>query len=312
MIRTALLSTLLATATPALALDPGPWTSAHFAGNPLAGTLWTGDGKQVDAAKLEAAVKAARFIAIGEIHTNADHHRLQARIVSMKATSGAKPAVVWEMVPQSLQPLLDKAAETGADKLGEALNWEKRGWPSWAAYRPIAEAALANGLAMRAGDLDRETIRTIGKQGTAALEAAAVTRIGLDLPFAQEAQAELMQELRDGHCGMLPEKSLPAMVTVQRARDGALAAAMLEAGDAGAILIAGNGHIREDRAAPAVLEAIKPGEDVLTIAFLELGESEEAASYLKDAPFDFVMLTPKADMTDHCAALKEQLSRPKQ
>ncbi len=312
MIRTALLATLLATATPVLALDPGPWTSVHFAGNPLAGTLWTGDGRKADAAALEAAVKAARFIAVGETHTNADHHRLQAKIVGMKAASGAKPAVVWEMVPHSLQPVLDRAADTGAEKLGEALDWEKRGWPSWQAYRPIAEEALANGLAMKAGDLDRETIRAIGKQGTAALDPAAVSRIGLDQPFGDKAQGELMQELRDGHCGMLPEKSLPAMVTVQRARDGALAAAMLETGDAGAILIAGNGHVREDRAAPAVLKAIKRGEDVLTIAFLELGESEDAASYLKDAPFDFVMLTPKADITDHCAALKEQLSRPKQ
>ena len=312
MIRSTLLAALLLSTTPALALDPGPWMSTHFVGNPLAGTLWTGDGSPADASALEAAVKSARFIAIGETHTNADHHRLQAHIVALKAASGARPAVVFEMVPQSLQPALDKAAETGAERLGEALAWEKRGWPSWQTYRPIAEAAIANGLAMKAGDLDRDTIRMIGKQGITALDPAAVSRIGLDLPFGDEAQDQLMQELRDGHCGMLPEKSLPAMVTVQRARDGALAASMLEAGDAGAILIAGNGHVREDRAAPAVLESRKPGEDVLTIAFIELGESEDAASYLKDVPFDFVMLTPKADMTDHCAALKEQLSRPKQ
>ncbi|MCB1420005.1 MAG: ChaN family lipoprotein [Notoacmeibacter sp.] len=310
----AALTVLLAwPATGANAFGGPDWQSSHFRDNPLAGTIWKRDGTQADKAELEKAVRDASFIAVGETHNNIDHHRLQARIVALKAASGAKPVIVWEMVPASLQPVLDTAKETGAASLGTALDWEKRGWPVWAMYQPVAEAALAAGLSMKAGDLDRETIRAIGRQGAAALDATEASRIGLDMELGKDAAASLATELKDSHCGLLPEKSIPAMMTVQQARDGAMAAAMLEAGDAGAILIAGAGHVREDRAAPAILERKAPSIDVLTIGLMELGTSTDIAGYLEDTRFDYIVLTPKADMTDHCAEMKKSMeaSKPK-
>ncbi|MCB1382392.1 MAG: ChaN family lipoprotein [Notoacmeibacter sp.] len=300
---------LLSQASGASAFGGPDWVSAYFRDNPLAGTVWTGDGRQADDAALEAAIAKATFIAIGETHNNPDHHRLQARIVGLKAATGARPAIVWEMVPAGLQPALDKADETGAAALGPALDWEKRGWPDWSIYQPVAQAALEAGLVMKAGDLDRDVIRAIGRNGAAALDPAQAARIGLDVPLGEEAKAALQSELKDSHCGLLPENAIPAMMTVQQARDGALAAAMLDTGDAGAILIAGAGHVRKDRAAPAILEHKAPGTQVLTIAFLELGESKDIASYLEDAPYDFVVFTPKADTADHCAELKKAMEK---
>ena len=121
--------------------------------------------------------------------------------------------------------------------------------------------------------------------------------------------------IANGAKGILltPSSTSAIVPSVQQARDGAMAAAMLEAGDAGAILIAGAGHVREDRAAPAILERKAPSIDVLTIGLMELGTSTDIAGYLEDTRFDYIVLTPKADMTDHCAEMKKSMeaSKPK-
>lgn len=310
MIRKSLfaLAASLVLVLPAPALDLASWQSPHFQDNPLTGMIVSRDGKQATRESLLGAVAASDFVAVGEIHDNADHHRLQADLLKAMVEAGKRPAVVFEMVPASLQPVLDKASETGVEKLGEALDWEGRGWPAWSMYRQIAEVALAAGLPLVAGDLDREVIRAVGKQGRKALAAEDASRIGLDLPFTAAASESLKQELVDSHCGMMPETMIAPMITVQRARDGALAAAMADHAVRGAFLVAGAGHVRDDRGAPAVLAQRLPEAGILTIGLLQAGESEALEDYAADAPFDFVILTPRANIDDHCAGLRERFA----
>lgn len=310
MIRSAILAIAagLALASPAGALDLSAWQSAHFRDNPLNGTIVARDGKATTVQAMLDAVGDAEFVAVGEIHDNPDHHRIQAEILQAMVDAGKRPAVVFEMVPASLQPVLDRAGETGAEKLGQALEWEKRGWPSWSMYRPVAEVALTAGLPLVAGDLDRDVIRAIGRQGSEALQPGEAARIGLDLPFAAAASESLKQELVDSHCGMMPEVMIAPMITVQRARDGALAAAMAAHAGRGAFVVAGAGHVREDRGAPAVLAQLLPGKDVLTVGLSESGESRVLDDYTADGTFDFVILTPRANVEDHCAGLKERFA----
>ncbi|MFP1632030.1 ChaN family lipoprotein [Zhengella sp. ZM62] len=310
MIRSAILAFTagLALASPAGALDLSAWQSAHFRDNPLNGTIAARDGKAATVQALLDAVGGSDFVAVGEIHDNPDHHRIQAEILQAMVDAGKRPAVVFEMVPAALQSVLDKAGETGAEKLGDALEWEKRGWPAWSMYRPVAEVALAAGLPLVAGDLDRDVIRAIGRQGSQALQPGEAARIGLDLPFAATASESLKQELVDSHCGMMPEAMIAPMITVQRARDGALAAAMAAHAGRGAFLVAGAGHVREDRGAPAVLAQLLPGTDVLTIGLRETGESRTVGDYTANETFDFVILTPRANVEDHCAGLRERFA----
>lgn len=310
MIRSAILALAagLALACPAGALDLSGWQSAHFRDNPLNGTIVARDGKAATARALLDAVSGADFVAVGEIHDNPDHHRIQAEILAAMVDAGKRPAVVFEMVPASLQPVLDRAGETGAEKLGDALEWEKRGWPDWSMYRPIAEVALAAGLPLVAGDLDRDVIRAIGRQGSAAVAPEEAARIGLGLPFPDSASESLKQELVESHCGMMPEAMIAPMITVQRARDGALAAAMAAHAGRGAFLVAGAGHVRDDRGAPAVLAQLLPGADVLTIGLRQTGQSRRLEDHVTGEPFDFVILTPSASIEDHCAGLRERFA----
>ena len=90
-------------------------------------------------------------------------------------------------------------------------------------------------------------------------------------------QAELLEDLAVSHCGALPQEALAPMAEVQHFWDVWMAAAMREAkapplNAEGAILIAGSGHVREDRAVPWHLDG-----DSVTVALVEVVADREAA-----------------------------------
>jgi hypothetical protein len=99
------------------------------------------------------------------------------------------------------------------------------------------------------------------------------------------------------------------MIGVQRARDGALADAMIRAGGP-AVLIAGTGHTRRDRAVPAIVEAAVPGAKVVSVAFVEVsaGDGPPSAEELKLS--DFTVFTPRFDISDPCEGMKAPSPTP--
>jgi uncharacterized iron-regulated protein len=152
--------------------------------------------------------------------------------------------------------------------------------------------------------------RRVAHEGTAALGPDIVERFRLASPLAPETQNALRTEMRDVHCGLLPEAMLDSMVLVQRARDAELADRLAVSGAArGGVLIAGNGHVRNDRGAPRALKYVI-ARPVLTVALVEVrGEwthpSEYAAAFDGPAlPFDYVWFTPRVSDTDHCAEVR--------
>ncbi len=261
----------------------------------------------------------ADYLLLGEIHTNPDHHTIQAMLIDAIAAAGRRPAIVFEMIPAGLQGRLDEylaANPRDAAGLGAALDWQARGWPDWSIYQPVAAAALAAGLKLKAGDLDRDQLQRIGKAGAAALDAGLRRRLGLDRPLPPELEAALLETLKQSHCNLLPEAALGPMLAVQRARDGALADAMLAAGQAdGAVLIAGAGHVRRDWAAAALIKARRADARTVAVALVEVEESHNAFTDYdltrKGAgpAFDFVVFTPRSDLTDRCAELAERLGK---
>lgn len=306
-------------AGPAAALDLPPWSVEHLREHPLVGSVWTGAGHRVDPAALKTAAIAADFVAIGEIHVNPDHHRIQAAVIEAMAAAGRRPAIVLEMVPERLDPALQRlmAEATGdAADFGAALEWEARGWPDWAIYRPIAEVALRHRLPMRAGDLDRGMLRALGKGESGALDGDRAARYGLDQPLPAAIEQALRRDLARGHCGLVPDRALGPMLQVQRARDGALADAMIAADTgSGSVLIAGSGHVRRDRGAPRVLASRAPSKTIVAIGLLEVSAgAAEFADYgaASDGPrdFDFIIFTPRSETGDPCAGLKERFGKP--
>ncbi len=315
--RTIILLAAACTAT-TLSADQTAWLSSHYTGHPLAGTVWSGDGKPATRADLEERAVSSEFVLLGEIHSNPDHHRLQADLLTAMTASGRKPALVFEMIPAGFQDVLDAfvaSAPASAKGLGPSVEWEKRGWPQWSIYLPVAEAALAAGLPLVAGDLDRSLVREIGKKGSAALTGQQQTRLALRDNLPEALNVQIRQILKQSHCNLLPDPAIEPMLMVQRARDGAMAAAMLDADDKGAdgaVLIAGAGHVRRDLAVPRILAASRPGSRITAVAFVEVDQDlTSPAQYGVMDLYDFVVFTPRADLTDHCSVLSEQLkNRP--
>lgn len=312
--RAILLAFLLALPFPAAALELPSWQSTQQAGHPLVGKVADASGKEASLAAISEAATAADYVLLGEIHDNPDHHAMQAAILRAIVEAGRRPAVVFEMIPRGMQGDIDAfLAQPSPDAavFGAAVKWEERGWPAWSAYRPILDVALEYKLPVVAGDLDRETIRAVGRQGPAALQAEEVTRYGLDLPLEAAQEAAMLDDVDKGHCGLMPKEALGPMVNVQRARDGSLADAMISArasGADGAVLIAGSGHTRADRAVPSILAALEPQARILAIA---MAEARDGAADLKpyaDA-HAFTVVTPAAEREDQCEALRKQMGK---
>jgi len=101
----------------------------------------------------------------------------------------------------------------------------------------------------------------------------------------------------------------------QRARDGAMAQAVLSASDIGqVVLIAGNGHIRRDWGVGGLLTRLAPAARTISIAQIEVQEDlADPAAYFAThdtaTGFDFVVFTPRAEIKDYCAELRKRFGK---
>ena len=118
-------------------------------------------------------------------------------------------------------------------------------------------------------------------------------------------------ELRESHCGMLPESMLDGMALAQRGRDAEMAGRMIAAAGDGAVLITGAGHARTDRGAPVQLHARDANATVRSIGFVEVvPDRTNPAEYAErfgteSLPFDAVWFVPTVQRAeDMCASLR--------
>ncbi len=295
------------------------WQAKRFAGHPLVGTIWSAaKGMAVSPGKLAEALAAGHFVLLGEIHDNPDHHALQGWAIGELATRGRRPAIVMEMIRTDKTKKLATYQMSGGDAagLGAALDWGKSGWPAWAIYQPVAEAAFAAGLHLFAGDAPRPEIRMIGKKGLQGLDAPTRTGLGLDTPLPTPLETALRHEIVKAHCDMLPASATGPMVSVQRFRDARLADSLLlaDSGD-GAVLIGGGGHVRTDRAVPFYLRRRAPGRTVVVLTMVEADPDKTTIrDYLPRDPdgkpaTDYLWITPRAEREDPCEGLARMMKK---
>lgn len=300
----------------------GDWISAYGRDHALAGRIWVpADGRFLDFETLADRAAAADYVMLGEKHDNADHHRLQARVIEALAARGRRPTVAFEMLGPEQAPALRRHTDAhprDAAGLGAAVEWEARGWPDWDIYRPIAEAALQAGLPIVAANAARERAKAVGRKGLESLSADRRARLALDAPLAEALQADLRRQLKESHCNMLPEKALGPMTAVQRLRDASMADSLIAAAEGrenvdGAVLITGGGHARLDRAVPWYLRARRPEATAFSVVFLEVWpEMPDPVAYLPEqpgerAPYDAVWFTARVDNEDPCEKFADQL-----
>jgi uncharacterized iron-regulated protein len=299
------------------------WVSTEHLKHPLVGKIWEPrSGRFVDEATLHAAVTAADYAFLGEVHDNPDHHLIQARLLRAITASGRRPAVGFEMLELDLQPKVDAslaAAPKDPDALGKAVGWDQTGWPEFQWYRPIFAAALDAGLPIVATNFSREQLRAVHKNGRESLPDGVKARLAREEPVPEATLKALRGEMAASHCGALPASMVDPLVLAQRARNAVMAERLeAAAGDRGGVLITGTGHVRNDRGVPAVVARDAPGKRTVSVALMEVvaGTTDPAAYHENDedvgtAPFDFVVFTPGAKREDPCEAFRAHMkARP--
>jgi len=305
-------------AGPARAEAPPAFETALRTGHPLVGKVWdVAADATLTPEELRRRLASAPRVLLGERHDQPDHHRLQAWLVRGLVESGRRPDLVFEMLlPSQAEAFARHRAESpdDVDGAGAAMAWEERGWPDYALYRPLFATALAADLPVVGAAPAAEELRIVARGDAASLAPERREALGLDRPLPPPQAEAIADEIRRGHCGHAPEHALPGMVRVQQARDGAFASALLEAGgDAdGAVLVAGNGHVRRDHGVPARIDERAPGTRTVAVALLEVDAERPApADYADAGRFDYVWFTPRVDEVDPCERFREQLEAMK-
>ena len=253
-------------------------------------------------------------ILLGEIHDNPVHHRLRAHLLSLLLADGVPTWVVFEQMDRDHDRAI-AAAPRDADAVATAGQLDRKAW-EWPLHRPLFEAALAAGATLRGGNLSRADASRMVRGGSA--QAPTDVQAWLAAPADNAAaagwstaqQAELQRQVDEGHCKALPPGLIAPMALAQRARDVALALSM-NAAPAGVrvVLVAGNGHVRNDTGVPHHLRALAAAEArsdtsaerIHSIGFLEVAPDGSRAV---DAPYDEVWFTPAVPRPDPCEAFK--------
>lgn len=255
------------------------------------------------------ALRAGRIVLLGEVHDNAALHRERQRIVEAALAAGARPAFVFEQFDREAQPAIDAARRERPRDAEHLIAQAKpaRGSWNWDFYRPLIQLALDRDLPIVAGNLSRNDAMKLA-QGAAD---PATNPLPTSIPPAVTAAQQ--QEVRTGHCNLLPDAALAPMAQAQIARDATMAkqieAVSQVANAKGVLLFAGNGHVRRDVGVPVWL---KPGAGVdatvLTVGFLETDATSNTA-ITRDSRFDSIVYGSPAERPDPCVALKARFAK---
>jgi uncharacterized iron-regulated protein len=254
----------------------------------------------------EAQLQGNTVALLGEVHDNAEHHRLRAAILRRAFEAGWRPAVVMEQFDLDRQADIERSRSDQPHDAKPliALAGASRGW-QWDDYEPLVALALQFGLPLLAGNLPRTQAARVMRDGHEAVFGAERTReLGLDQAPDAAWQAAQEHEIDIGHCGALPRSVWAAMARAQFAKDAVMAQLLRRHATRGAVLLAGSGHVRRDIGVPRWLADLAP-QSLLAVGFIEFGSEPIAADQ-----FDAVVITARAARPDPCEAFKARPVRP--
>jgi len=253
----------------------------------------------------EDRLRGDAIVLLGEVHDNPVQQRLRLEVLRRAFEAGWRPAIAMEQFDREQQVDIERARmarpldadyliEEAAKKHGKSIN----GW-NWEYYRPYVALALQYGVPLLAANLSRHDAQKIIELGySAVFDDSMEHLLGLDrqrpsLLAAQENEIDL------GHCHALPREQLPAMARAQVARDAVMAGVLREHAAQAVVLLAGDGHARQDIGVPTWFDPPTRAR-VFTVGFLERGDLAPPSA------FDAVVSTDAVPRPDRCATLQRR------
>ncbi len=238
---------------------------------------------------------------LGEVHDNAVQHAQRLDFFKQLLASGARPALAMEQIDRERQGAIDALRSSGAVPTVDALvsaattDAARSGW-NWDFYRPFIAAALDAGVPIVAANVSRDDARRVMREGLAPL--------GFDATVPADVLKQHVQEIEASHCGLIDTATAGRMALAQAARDQFMAQVLATHAARGVVLLAGNGHVRNDVGAPRWLPpAVRARSQA--IGWLEAGNEADRAAY------DQVRVTPAQARPDPCEGMRKSIpARP--
>ena len=254
---------------------------------------------QVNVKDLIPAIHDADILLLGEIHDNLFQHRARADLISRMQNK--EFAIVSEH-------LVSGSEITYSGRLLEDLEtigFNKKAW-SWPVHEVLYKKFEEFNLPVFGGDLSKKDINNIYK-GRGLSQSDTLTPIIKRSDLDSQSKDKLLNDLVEGHCGVVEEDLLSFMYKVQRHRDASMA--YIASKVAPAIVIAGNGHVRRDYGVPQILKKMNPNSNIISIAFLEIDKLSKMTDnfikkLFKDADTDYIWLTESVSRVDPCEKLR--------
>jgi uncharacterized iron-regulated protein len=234
----------------------------------------------------------ATLLLVGEQHDAPEHQALQTALVRQLAETGRLGALVLEMADagQTTQGLSPGASESAVQA---RLRWAQnpQQWP-WSAYGPSIMAAVRGGVPVLGGNLPASQVRS------------AMQDDSLDQRLGEQALRWQRDNIREGHCGLLPDSQIAPMTRVQIARDLTMARTLSNAAHPRRVvmLIAGNQHVRRNLGVPVHLS---PGLNARIL--MAVADTDGSAATIGSA--DRIWTSPPRAPRDYCAEFKQQMKR---
>ncbi len=237
-----------------------------------------------------------QVLLLGEVHDNAQGHKLRYELLRQRVEAGWSPAIVMEQFDRENQAALTQAQKGCLDaqcviRVVGGTRWD------WQLYYPVIQLALTYHLPLVAGNLSRADASRVVRDGvTATFDPQSIKDYRLDQPLPADLRSAQQHEIAVGHCNMLPEMMLGGMVDAQVARDIWMAKIVREQQPRDVVLIAGNGHVRKDIGVARWINQTSPTLTVRSIGFTE--EREDAGRY------DSIQVVATQQRSDPCKQVK--------
>jgi uncharacterized iron-regulated protein len=239
---------------------------------------------------LNDAVRSKPIVLLGEIHDNAKQHAMRLLAFENLLLEGKRPALLMEQFDREYQAAIDVVRKQSPDNLTSLIaagSPGKQGW-NWEFYKPFLALAIKYDLPIVAANVSNSDAMKAMREGLTALNISASPNLQL---VDQQAR-----EIFNGHCQMMPMAAATKMVNAQVAKDIVMAQFVMQHQARGAVLLAGNGHVRTDIGIPVWLSQ-SAKQNSVSIGLLESASTSN--------PFDIVIVTAAAARDDPCLQFKK-------
>lgn len=280
----------------------------------LSGKIWDVKNSQfIEKAKLIEGIRQSDFILLGETHDNRLHHEYQSWMIGNLHKAGYSALVAFEMISNAQGEVIKDKYYGSSGALIEDLNKVKTTWNYESLYKPVFDSILQAGYSVLPANLDRSTIMGIARKGEENIPSHLKPYLENNA-LSEEQKEALRNEIKMSHCGMENPHMTKAMMLTQQVKDAEMADSMMRDIDVKKrILVAGSGHVRNDRGVPMYIRGEHNDAKIAAIAWLEVAEElTEVRQYAErwggaTMPFDYVWFTERVDRPDPCESFRKHM-----